>query len=184
MGSAPPWARVIIVNHNAGPLLQGCVDALAAQTLDDFEAVIVDNASSDGSLKALVLPDARFRIHAAVVNIGFAAANNLVAADCRASWIATLNPRYRRKRDLARRTLPRHLAVSQHQGLRLDADRCAQTGSCGRLRRCLFHLRHGVARCIGIARGVAAAGRRRGVRPLCGGRALRAGRLSLSRRLR
>ena len=45
MGSLAAWARVIIVNHNAGPLLQSCVDALAAQTLAEFEAVIVDNAS-------------------------------------------------------------------------------------------------------------------------------------------
>jgi GT2 family glycosyltransferase len=73
--------------------------------------------------------------------------------------------------------VPRHLAVSQRQGLRLDADRCAQTGPRGRLRRRLFHLRHGVVRRIGLAGGGAAAARRRGVRPLCGGRALRAGRL-------
>jgi GT2 family glycosyltransferase len=86
------WARVIIVNHNAGQLLQGCVDALAAQTLSQFEAIIVDNASSDGSAAALLLPDDRFRLRLAGANLGFAAANNLGAADCSADWIATLNP--------------------------------------------------------------------------------------------
>lgn len=86
------WVRVIIVNHNAGPLLQNCIDALAAQSLAVFEAIIVDNDSSDGSAKALRLPDDRFRLHLAHTNLGFAAANNLAVADCTSPWVATLNP--------------------------------------------------------------------------------------------
>ena len=35
---APPWVRVVIVNYNAGPLLQACVDALARQSFSSFEA--------------------------------------------------------------------------------------------------------------------------------------------------
>ena len=92
MGSAAAWARVIVVNHNSGPLLQGCVDAVAVQTQSHFETVIVDNASTDGSVKALRLPDSRFRLHLAGANLGFAAANNLGAADCGEDWIVTLNP--------------------------------------------------------------------------------------------
>ena len=89
---AAAWVRVIIVNHNAGPLLQNCIDALAAQSLADFEAIVVDNDSSDSSAEALRLPDDRFRLHLARANLGFAAANNLAAADCKAPWLATLNP--------------------------------------------------------------------------------------------
>lgn len=92
MKSGTPWVRVIVVNHNAGPLLQPCVDALAAQTLGDFEAVIVDNASSDGSVDALRLSDGRFQVRLAGANLGFAAANNLGISGCDAKWIATLNP--------------------------------------------------------------------------------------------
>jgi GT2 family glycosyltransferase len=92
MGPAASWARVIIVNHNSGALLQGCIGALAAQTFPQFEAIIVDNASSDGSVEALRLPDSRFRLHRAGANLGFAAANNLGAVDCGADWIITLNP--------------------------------------------------------------------------------------------
>jgi GT2 family glycosyltransferase len=65
------WVRVIIVNHNAGPLLQNCIDALAVQSLDCFEAIIVDNDSSDGSAKALRLPDNRFQLRFADANLGF-----------------------------------------------------------------------------------------------------------------
>jgi N-acetylglucosaminyl-diphospho-decaprenol L-rhamnosyltransferase len=92
MKPARPWVRVIIVAYNAGPWLQRCVAALAAQTFRDFEAVIIDNASEDGSIEALRLPDDRFRIEGAGANFGFAAANNLGASDCEADWIATLNP--------------------------------------------------------------------------------------------
>ncbi|MGH6826350.1 glycosyltransferase family 2 protein [Methyloceanibacter sp.] len=90
--SSAAWVRVIIVNHNAGPLLQNCIDALAAQTVADFEAFVVDNDSTDGSATALRLPDDRFRLHLAHANLGFAAANNLAAADGKAPWVATLNP--------------------------------------------------------------------------------------------
>lgn len=87
-----PWVRVIIVNYNAAPYLQACVDSLAAQTLRDFEAVIVDNASTDGSADSLRLPDQRFTLIRSPQNVGFAAANNLGAQGCDAPWIATLNP--------------------------------------------------------------------------------------------
>lgn len=92
MAAVAPWARVIVINHNTGPLLQGCVDALAAQTLAEFEAVIVDNASLDGSVESLRLPDDRFRVVLVGTNLGFAAANNLAVSDCGTDWIATLNP--------------------------------------------------------------------------------------------
>ena len=82
---ASVWVSVVIVNHNAGPLLQNCIDALAAQSLSGFEVLIVDNASSDGSIEALRLPDRRFRLDRAEANLGFAAANNLATRECRAA---------------------------------------------------------------------------------------------------
>jgi len=91
-GDPSPWVRVIIVNYNAGRFLQACVNALAGQTFKDFEAVVVDNASTDGSLEALRLPDGRFTPIRNDSNLGFAAANNVGARGCRAPWIATLNP--------------------------------------------------------------------------------------------
>ena len=91
-GPSPPWVRVIIVNYNGGPLIQTCVDRLAAQSLSDFEAVVVDNGSTDGSAAALCLPDQRFSVILTGRNLGFAAANNLGARHCRAPWLATLNP--------------------------------------------------------------------------------------------
>ena len=90
--SGTAWVRVVIVNYNGGKLLQSCIDALATQSMTDFEAVIVDNASTAPPVTDLHLPDARFRIHHAGENIGFAAGCNLGAHGATARWIATLNP--------------------------------------------------------------------------------------------
>jgi len=87
-----PWVRVIVVNYNGGDLIQSCLDHLALQTLTNFEVVVVDNGSCDGSAVRLHLPDERFRLIEAGRNLGFAAANNLGARDSRAPWLATLNP--------------------------------------------------------------------------------------------
>lgn len=87
-----PTITVIIVAYNSGEFLQPCVDALAAQSFTEFEAVIVDNASTDGAVDALALPDARFRIDRPGANLGFAGGNNRAARASRAPWIALLNP--------------------------------------------------------------------------------------------
>ena len=92
MNSGTSWVRVVIVNYNGGELLQSCIDALAAQSMPIFEAVIVDNASTAPPVSSLRLPDDRFQIHHAGDNIGFAAGCNLGAHGGTAPWIATLNP--------------------------------------------------------------------------------------------
>lgn len=87
-----PWVRVIIVNYNSGDYLRQCIDGLLEQTFQDFEVVLVDNDSTDGSLEKSNTDDPRFQIIRAGENLGFAVANNLGAQACDAPWIATLNP--------------------------------------------------------------------------------------------
>lgn len=83
--------RVIIVNFNGAACLPRCLSALAAQTRSGFEAVVVDNASTDGSDR-LPLPDDRFRWLRLERNIGFAAGNNRGAEGFAGDWLVTLNP--------------------------------------------------------------------------------------------
>lgn len=87
-----PAVTVAVVAYQCGDYLQPCLDALAAQSFSDFEAVVVDNDSTDGSIERLRLPDARFRVERMGANLGFAAANNVAARGSRAPWLATLNP--------------------------------------------------------------------------------------------
>ncbi len=90
--SPAPWVRIVIVDYNAGAFLQTCVDALAAQTMPEFEAVIVDNGSTDPPISALNLPDGRFRIERPGGNMGFAAGSNFGARGSASPWLAMLNP--------------------------------------------------------------------------------------------
>jgi GT2 family glycosyltransferase len=87
-----PWVRVVVVNYNAGPLLRTTVEGLVRQSDPDFEAVIVDNASTDGSADACELPDPRFRLLRAGRNLGFAAGSNLGCRGATTPWLAMLNP--------------------------------------------------------------------------------------------
>ena len=83
---------MVTVAYQSGAFLQRCLDALAAQDFEDFEAVVVDNASTDGSIEALRLPDDRFRVEPMGANLGFAAANNVAARTSTAEWLVMLNP--------------------------------------------------------------------------------------------
>jgi GT2 family glycosyltransferase len=48
-----PIVSIIVVNYNGAGLIVGCLRALERQILKDFEILIVDNDSSDGSLHEL-----------------------------------------------------------------------------------------------------------------------------------
>lgn len=83
---------VIIVNFNGGAYISRCVDSLIGQTYSSFEAIIVDNGSTDNSLELLKNLDRRFLLIALNRNAGFAAANNVAIERANTEWIATLNP--------------------------------------------------------------------------------------------
>lgn len=86
-------AALIVVNWNSGPLLDRCLAAVARQTLAPREIVVVDNDSQDGSADGLERRFPSVRVLRPGRNLGFAAANNLAAAEVRESdWLALLNP--------------------------------------------------------------------------------------------
>jgi GT2 family glycosyltransferase len=82
---------VIIVNWNSGYWLQQCLTQLAKQSLQPACVLIIDNASTDGSIEfALTIPGVT--IHKLGKNLGFAAANNLALEACNTEFVALLNP--------------------------------------------------------------------------------------------
>src|SRR5688572_6008099 len=97
--SVQPDARatlsVIVVNWNRAELLRCCLRSLAGQIGVDFEIVIVDNGSTDDSLRVI----GEFKRSSSIpvqvirneVNRGFCAANNQgIQAAC-GEYIALLN---------------------------------------------------------------------------------------------
>jgi GT2 family glycosyltransferase len=89
-----PAVSVIVVNYNSGEFLRRCLAHLDRQTMTDFEVIVLDNRSTDGSLAEAqsVARDGRFRFMTADANLGFAAGNNRAAARARGRWLAFLNP--------------------------------------------------------------------------------------------
>ena len=82
---------VIIVNWNGGPLLAQCVQHLQAQTVQPDQILLIDNASTDGSLQHLPAVD-HLTVQRMDSNLGFAAANNHAIAQCHTEYVALLNP--------------------------------------------------------------------------------------------
>ncbi len=83
---------VVIVNWNAGAALEACLASVAADGLDAREVVLVDNASSDGSLAAARARHAWLRIVETGANLGFAGGANRGAAAASGDVVVFLNP--------------------------------------------------------------------------------------------
>jgi GT2 family glycosyltransferase len=82
---------VIILNWNGRHFLERCLRSLLAQTLHDFEIVVVDNGSKDGSVPFLEEHFPQVRVIVNQENLGFAAANNQAIRATDSEFVATLN---------------------------------------------------------------------------------------------
>lgn len=82
---------VIILNWNGKKFLKECLDSLAAQAYREFETVLVDNGSTDGSAEFLREHYTWVRLVALPENTGFAEGNNRGLAECKGEYIVTLN---------------------------------------------------------------------------------------------
>lgn len=93
MTAAPsrPAVSVIIPTWNGRHHLATCLDALRAQTLRDFETIVVDNGSTDGS--QALLAGAYPEVHLVELgkNHGFTGACNAGYAVSRGEFVALLN---------------------------------------------------------------------------------------------
>ncbi|MHB1161292.1 MAG: glycosyltransferase family 2 protein [Chloroflexota bacterium] len=91
MADPSPIVSVVIANWNGRAHLERCLAALAAQTLDRFEVILVDNGSTDGSAEMVRERFPWVRVIVNPRNLGFAAANNVGIRAGTASYVATLN---------------------------------------------------------------------------------------------
>lgn len=86
-----PRVSIIIPNWNGLALLRPCLDALRRQTYADHEVIVVDNASSDGSVAALRDEYPEARVLALETNRGFAGGCNAGIRAARGEFIVTTN---------------------------------------------------------------------------------------------
>jgi GT2 family glycosyltransferase len=86
-----PFISVIIPNYNGAAYIETCVHSLLRQTFRNFEIIIVDNASSDGSAARATALAPSAKLLRSATNLGFAAAVNSGVAAARGEWVALLN---------------------------------------------------------------------------------------------
>lgn len=131
-----PEITVVVVNHDGGDYLRGAIASLARQSFRDFEVILVDNASTDGSLDRLAETPERFAILRQEKNLGFAAANNIGARAGKGRWLALLNPDAEADpgwlAELVRAVAahPDHRMVASLQVMLHDASRLDGAGDC------------------------------------------------------
>ncbi len=84
-----PFLSVVIPVYNVASYLRECLDSVRAQTFTDWEAICVDDGSTDGSaaiLEDYAAQDARFRI-VHQPNAGVSVARNVALGLARGEWV-------------------------------------------------------------------------------------------------
>jgi GT2 family glycosyltransferase len=83
---------VTVVTYNSGRFIKRCLESVLEQKYGSLEVVVIDNASTDGTVDILEQFADRCRIYYNDENIGFAAAQNQAIALSQGDWVLTLNP--------------------------------------------------------------------------------------------
>ena len=94
-----PAVSIIIVNWNGLEHLPDCLDSLETQTFRDFEAILVDNGSEDGSVPFVRGRYPWVKVVPLPQNTGFASGNNRGLEHASGTYIVTLNNDTRAKPD-------------------------------------------------------------------------------------
>ena len=90
--SDAPLFSVIILNWNGRHLLEECLSSIGSQTFRDFETILVDNGSTDGSVDWVKEPWAEsVSLVALPSNLGFAGGNNAGIRLARGRYVILLN---------------------------------------------------------------------------------------------
>jgi GT2 family glycosyltransferase len=87
----PLRVTVVIPNWNGGRFLPVCLGSLRDQTFGDFESILVDNGSTDGSLALVGKDFPEVRVVTLGENRGFATAVNAGIEASNTEYIALLN---------------------------------------------------------------------------------------------
>ncbi len=90
---------VAIVTFNSARYIRRCLEFALSQDYQPLEVVVVDNASSDGTVDVLHQFEQRVRVIPNSENRGFAGGQNQAIALCRGNWVLALNPDVRLQPD-------------------------------------------------------------------------------------
>jgi GT2 family glycosyltransferase len=90
--NAQPELSILLVNWNTRDMTLECLRSIYRETSrTDFEVIVIDNASSDGSVEAIAEEFPQVVLIAETMNHGFARATNLQALTARGQKLLLLN---------------------------------------------------------------------------------------------
>ena len=84
-------ATVIIPNYNGKKYIRGCLDSLRLQSEKDFDILVVDNDSKDGSVDIILEEYPQVRLIRNDKNYGFSYAVNVGIKASTAKYVILLN---------------------------------------------------------------------------------------------
>jgi GT2 family glycosyltransferase len=88
---AMPHVSVIVLNWNGKHLLELCLPSVLSQDLRDYEVVLFDNGSTDGSVEWVRRHYPAVRLMRSERNLGFARGNNEAIRATEAPYVVLLN---------------------------------------------------------------------------------------------
>jgi len=86
-----PRVSIIIVNWNGVAFLPACLDSLLQQSYRDFETILVDNGSADGSVELLKQNYRWVKLIELPTNTGFSGGNNAGLTVATGEYVVVLN---------------------------------------------------------------------------------------------
>ncbi len=82
---------VVVLNWNGREYLEECLSSLLAQSYDDYEIIVVDNGSADGSVEYIKDNFPTIRLKALTTNLGFDGGVNAGIKESRGDLVFLLN---------------------------------------------------------------------------------------------
>jgi hypothetical protein len=87
-----PLVSIVILNYNAGDLLLNCIESIFKTKYDNYEVILVDNASKDNSHKKTKERFSKIRLIENQENLGYCEGNNIGIREAQGDFIVILNP--------------------------------------------------------------------------------------------
>lgn len=117
MDSTVPMVSIIISNWNGLRFLEKCIASLFAQTYRNFEIIIVDNGSTDDSVKFIKDNYRQVLLLENKSNLGFAVANNQGIRVAKGSYIVFLNNDTEADKDWLRSLVKKAESAPEYVGM-------------------------------------------------------------------
>jgi GT2 family glycosyltransferase len=89
-----PFVSIIVLNYNGQKYIADCLDSILKNSYTNYELIVVDNASTDRSLK--IIKDnfsnhPKVKIIASPTNLGFSGGNNLGIEQSKGQYVVFVN---------------------------------------------------------------------------------------------